>query len=99
MWKKLKFVGLERSENSQETVNQLMNQFFNFSLHCQISGGVLADQYCGLCYQFPMSFQVILKSAELTGILAYLFVFCTLQSLYALLFKRMVENQITTNFL
>lgn len=67
MWERLEYVRLERSENCQETVNQLMNQF-NFSLHSQISGRALADQYCEICYQPPISFQIILKSAELRAI-------------------------------
>lgn len=75
----MEFVRLERSKNCQEAVNQLMNHFFNFSPRSQIPGRVLADQYCGIYHQPPISFQVI-KSAELTAILAYLFVYSTLQS-------------------
>lgn len=57
-------------QKGQEMVNQLMNQFFNLSLSIslQISGTILTDEYCGIYCQPPISFQIILKSEELTAI-------------------------------
>lgn len=76
MWE---FVRLEGSEICWEMVNRMINQF-NFSIYFQTSGKVLAVQYCDLYYQPYKFFQVSLKFAELTAILAYFYTYIYLES-------------------